>query len=113
MIATEMLTDNSRRFKADLNIGNNGDGAKTAPVKVIARSGGAMEHPCWDLPVVHDFAGMQINKNRIPLDYEHCEEIGYLNKFDTSNGELVCSGAIVPNESNAEDTANTVIVRAT
>lgn len=84
------------RMRARLEVGSNGDGAKSAPVKVVANSGGIVDHWYYG-PQVHDLAGMRV-KSRIPLDWAHDPDntIGYLNKFDTSSGELVCSGAIVP-----------------
>jgi hypothetical protein len=41
---------------------------------------------------------MHVHKSRVPIDYVHDskEVIGYLNKFDTSTGDLVTSGALVP-----------------
>lgn len=77
--------------------GDNGEGAKSAPVKLKARSGGAIEHWYWG-NVVHDFAGMKIAKNRLAIDYVHDpkEIIGYLNKFETEEGDLYASGALVP-----------------
>ena len=77
--------------------GDNGEGAKSAPVKLKARSGGAIEHWYWG-NVVHDFAGMKIGKNRLAIDYVHDpkEIIGYLNKFETEDGDLYASGALVP-----------------
>jgi hypothetical protein len=37
------------------------------------------------------------NKSRIPIDIDHdpTDSIGYLNNFDTSSGDLICSGAVV------------------
>ena len=75
-------------------LGDNGDGAKTAPIRLLARAGRAIEHPYWG-SVVHDFEGMQ-HKSRIPIDYRHDEPIGYVNKFDDASGDLVLSGALVP-----------------
>ena len=81
----------------EFEIGDNGDGAKSAPVKLVARSGKAIEHWFWGR-VVHDLAGMHLHKSRIPIDYVHDskEVIGYLNRFDTESGDLVTSGALVP-----------------
>lgn len=77
--------------------GDNGENAKSAPVKLKARSGGAIEHWYWG-NVIHDFSGMKIGKNRLAIDYVHDpkEIIGYLNKFETENGDLYASGALVP-----------------
>jgi hypothetical protein len=76
--------------------GDNGEDAKTAPIRLVARAGKPIEH--WYFgKVVHDFDGMR-HKNRIPVDYVHSEDevIGYVNKFDASSGDLQLSGALVP-----------------
>jgi outer membrane biosynthesis protein TonB len=41
---------------------------------------------------------MQLRKPRVPIDYVHDakEVVGYLNRFDSSSGDLVTSGALVP-----------------
>jgi hypothetical protein len=79
---------------AEVRFASNGDGAKTAKVQLVARSGEPVYSPYWG-NIVHDFSGMD-HKPRIPIDYEHwSDSIGYLNKFDTSSGDLVCSGALV------------------
>src|SRR5258707_14202728 len=90
-----ILNPNNFRLPAQLKMTSNGDGAKTAKVTVVARTGDAVSSPYWGT-FVHDFAGMT-SKPKIPLDYNHdCDDsIGYLNKFDTSTGDLVCSGLIV------------------
>ena len=81
----------------DFEVGSNGDGAKTAPVRLVARSGQPIEHWFWGR-VVHDMAGMHLHKPRLTIDYVHDskEVIGYLNKFETDTGDLVTSGALVP-----------------
>ena len=81
----------------EFELKDNGEKAKTAPVRLIARSGKAIEHWFWGR-VVHDLAGMHLSKSRIPIDYAHDskEIIGYLNHFDTASGDLVTSGALVP-----------------
>jgi hypothetical protein len=78
-------------------LGDNGDGAKSAPVRLVARSGKAIEHWFWGR-VVHDLAGMHLHKQRIPIDYVHDpkEVIGYLNRFETQTGDLIVQGALVP-----------------
>lgn len=72
-----------------------GADAKAVKVTVTARSGDPVHNPYWG-PIVHDFAGMTV-KPRIPLDYAHdySASIGYLDSFDTSSGDLVCTGEIV------------------
>jgi len=81
----------------EFELGDNGENAKTAPVRLVARSGKAIEHWFWGR-VVHDLAGMHLHKSRVPIDYVHDskEIVGYLNKFDSTSGDLVTSGALVP-----------------
>lgn len=81
----------------EFELKDNGDKAKTAPVRLVARTGKPIEHWFWGR-VVHDLSGMQLSKPRIPIDYVHDskEIIGYLNKFDIASGDLVTSGALVP-----------------
>jgi hypothetical protein len=81
----------------EFEVGDNGPDAKTAPVKLQARSGKPIEHWFWGR-VVHDMAGMQLHKPRLPIDYVHDakEVIGYLNKFEVEDGDLMTSGALVP-----------------
>jgi len=78
-------------------LGDNGDGAKTAPVRLVARSGKPIEHWFWG-NVVHDLAGMHLHKSKLPIDYVHdpAEVIGFLNHFDVESGDLVATGALVP-----------------
>ena len=82
---------------SEFEIGSNGDGAKTAPVKVLARSKEPVNHWYWGR-VVHDMAGMKTHKPRLALDYCHDDDeiIGYLNNFNTEDGSLRASGAITP-----------------
>jgi hypothetical protein len=81
----------------EFEIGDNGENAKTAPVRLVARSGQPIEHWFWGR-IVHDMAGMHLHKSRLPIDYVHDskEVIGYLNRFDTTSGDLITSGALVP-----------------
>lgn len=81
----------------EVELGDNGDGAKSAPVSLVARSGKPIEHSFWGR-VVHDFAGMHLHKSKLTIDYVHDskEVIGYLNKFSAESGDLVTSGALVP-----------------
>jgi len=86
---------------ADPEVGDNGEGAKTAPVRLVARSGKPIEHYYWGR-VVHDMAGMHLSKPRIPIDYCHDtgDVIGFLNRFNTESGDLVVTGALVPFKSS-------------
>lgn len=81
----------------EFELGDNGENAKSAPVKLVARSGKAIEHWFWG-KVVHDLSGMHMHKPRLPIDYVHDskEVIGYLNRFDITSGDLVTAGALVP-----------------
>lgn len=71
--------------------------SKAVPVKLLGRTGKPIAHWYWG-NVVHDMAGMQLHKDSLPIDYCHYadEVLGYLDKFDTSTGDLVASGALVP-----------------
>lgn len=77
--------------------GDNGEEAKTVPLKMVARSGDPIDHWYWGR-VVHDMDGMTMHKQRLPVDYIHDdgEVIGYLNNFSIEDGNLVASGALVP-----------------
>jgi hypothetical protein len=76
---------------------DNGPNAKSAPIKIKARSGGSIDHWYWG-KVVHDLAGMRLHKPRLTVDYAHNESevLGYLNHFDTESGDLIASGALTP-----------------
>lgn len=92
-IPSGALTFSACKFE----LGDNGEGAKSAPIKLQARSGQPIEHWYWG-KVVHDLDGMKLSKSRLPVDYCHYdhEVIGYLNKFDTDTGDLIVGGALVP-----------------
>ena len=114
-------TDNTRSLNAipytacqfaggEVSVGDNGENAKTAPVKIKARSGQPLEHWFWGR-VVHDLAGMRLNKSRLPIDYAHndSEVLGYLNHFDSKSGDLMASGALIPFSDN--DRASEVLFK--
>ncbi len=85
------------RFKiGEFQLSDNGEGGKTAPIRLVARAGKPIDHPYFG-SVVHDFASMD-HKTKIPIDYGHNESeiIGFVNKFDTVDGDLVLSGTVVP-----------------
>lgn len=95
----------------EFSLGDNGETAKTAPIKMSARSGQPLNH--WYFgPIVHDMSGLQLHKDRIPIDYCHddFEVIGYLNKFETKNGDLVATGALTPFK--GDDRATEVIFKS-
>ncbi len=103
----------ARRFAAQFEVGSNGDNAKTAPVKLVARSSEPVDVPCWGR-VAHDLAGMSLVKPRIPLDYCHDDYaiIGYANNFDTATGDLVAGGALVPYSQDPNDKASEVLYKS-
>ncbi len=72
-----------------------GDG-KTTPIKMLARTGDAIEH-WWYGRLVHDLSGMTPHRDKIAIDYCHNETqmLGYLDTFDVSSGDLVVSGELV------------------
>lgn len=80
----------------EFELGDNGEGSKSAPFRMVARSGQPIDHWYWGR-VVHDLSGMR-SKGRIPIDYAHDERevIGYANRFDSESGDLVVGGALVP-----------------
>jgi hypothetical protein len=85
------------RFTASSwELGDNGDEAKTAPFRMVARSGQPIDHWYWGR-IVHDLSGMR-SKSRVPIDYAHsdAEVIGYANHFSHESGDLEVSGALVP-----------------
>lgn len=94
---TKQVPVGACRFDAQLEVGDNGPDSKTAPFKMVARTGDAIEHPYWGR-VVHDLSGMLTHKPRLPIDFNHDpdEVIGYANRFDHSSGDLEVSGALVP-----------------
>lgn len=96
---TEAVPAAALRFTiGEFELGDNGEDSKTAPFRMVARSGQPIEHWYWG-SVVHDLDGVRLNgRNRIPIDYAHDEKevIGYANHFDTGTGDLVATGALVP-----------------
>ncbi len=98
------------KFAADLEMGDNGEGAKTVPIKVKARGAQSVDH--WYFGrMVHDLAGMSLSKPRLAIDYCHREDevMGFANKFDTEGG-LVASGALTPFQE--KDRASEVIFKS-
>lgn len=104
------VPESACQLAASFDMGNNGENAKTAPVKIVALSGKPVSHPFWG-KFVHDLSGMKLRKNRLPIDYIHDdgEVLGYLNRFETDTGELVCSGAMTPFKD--DDTASEIIFK--
>ena len=90
---------------------SNGDDARSTKFRMVARSGRAIEHPYWGR-IVHDLSGMQLERNRVAIDYNHDskEPIGYANKFNIENGNLEVSGALTPVDDT--DAASRVLKQA-
>lgn len=91
------IPESACRFAGgEIEFRENGEGAKTAPIKLKARSGQPIEHWFWG-KVVHDMSGVK-HKQRIAVDYAHNESeiLGYVNHFDTEGGDLQLSGALTP-----------------
>ena len=95
-------------FAAPIEVGNNGDGSKTAPFNILARSSQPIEHWFWG-NVVHDSSGA-FGKDRIPIDYNHDEVIGFANKREVTSEGVRLSGALVSVAEN--DRADTVMKQA-
>lgn len=92
------ITTSDCYFSAELEVGErSSDAAKTAPFRMVARSGQPINHHVWGR-IVHDNSGAQ-HKSRIPIDFNHDanEIIGYANHFNvTEDGDLEVRGALVP-----------------
>jgi hypothetical protein len=97
MPETKNVPRQACRMVSEVQFGDNGAESKTAPIRLLARSGNALDHWFWGR-IVHDLSGMQMHKARLPVDYCHesNEVLGYLNHFDISDGDLVASGALTP-----------------
>lgn len=96
MTLTESLTTS-----AAIRCGDNGPDAKTAPVTIVANTGGVIDYPGFGA-LVFDLASYRPAKSKIPLDLNHdaYSSCGYLNRFDITDEGLVVKGAIVPFESD-------------
>lgn len=93
-VPAEALTLRASRIDPAQWIGEKA--GETSPVELLARTGEPVEHWYWGR-LVHDFAGMVPNGDRVPIDYCHDsgEVLGFLNEFDPSSGDLVTRGALV------------------
>jgi hypothetical protein len=78
-------------------------GSKNRRIRMLARSADPIDHWWWGR-VVHDMAGMKLHKSRLPVDYEHWEPIGFLDKFDASNKGLFVEGELVPTDEPGDRT---------
>ena len=94
-----------------IELGDNGEDAKSAPFRMVARTGDAIDHWFWG-KVVHDLSGMRRHKDRLPIDYAHDdrEVIGYANRFESDSGDLVVQGALVPYKDN--DRASEIVYKS-
>ena len=84
-------------FAAELEFGDNGENATTAPVRMLARSSQPIEHWYWG-NVVHDTNGFNLNgKKRLSIDADHdpSQAIGYANKFEVEPAGLYMGGTII------------------
>ena len=98
MPATKNVPLNAMQLTAGVfTLGDNGEDAKSAPIEMVALSGQPIAHWWWG-QIVHDLSGMNLHKDRLPIDYCHDDEqiLGYLNKFGVDTGKLVASGALTP-----------------
>jgi len=100
-----------RMVVGPFELGDNGEGAKSAPIRMKARTAQPVTHWFWGR-VVHDMAGMRLHKDRLPVDYVHnpSEVIGYLNHFRADADGLEVSGALVPYKES--DRASEIIHKA-
>ena len=98
------------QFRAEIShLGDNGDGAKSAPVRLLARSSKPIEHYYWG-KIAHDVSGFDLaGRERLPIDFDHDtgEAIGYVNKFEATPEGLVLSGALI--STRDDDRADRVI----
>ena len=95
---TKQVPIGATRFNiGEFDLKDNGESAKSAPIKMVARSAKPIEHFFWG-SVVHDLAGMQLHKSSVAIDYIHDSNqiIGYLNHFEVTDEGLVASGALTP-----------------
>jgi len=72
-------------------------GEDTIPVRLLARTAEAVDHPYWGR-IIHDLEGMSIDGDRVPIDNRHDPDqvIGYAEKFERKRAGLFATGALVP-----------------
>ena len=74
-------------------------------VKLVVRTNTPVN--TWFGNIIHDHSGM-FSKKKVPLDWVHdAPLVGFLDKFEISNKEIVCRGEIVSVEEG--DQASTII----
>ncbi len=84
-------------FAAELQLQPADDGeTRIRQGKIVARTGGEAFHWYWGR-CVHDLAGMNLPKPRVPLDYCHnpCDVVGFAEGFDAAGGQLECDASLV------------------
>jgi hypothetical protein len=109
------VSKNSIALLASVEVKTNGESAKTAPISLVARTTTPVSSGDEKIGMcVHDFAGMRVERNRIPVDYCHesSKVIGYANHIEAVGGELMASGALVPYGNDPTDKATEVIYKA-
>jgi len=98
-------------FEGQFEFRSNGEGAKSVPFKMMARTAQPIEHWFWG-KAVHDMDGLNMHKAKLPIDYAHDSNtiLGYANKFNTDENGLTVHGALTP--TSATDKAQEVIDKA-
>ena len=92
----KLLLDPSLWMTGELKLKSNGDHAKSAPVTLVAYTGKAIDYPPFG-KLVFDLSSMR-HKGRVLLDRDHeGDSIGYLNRIEVIDNQLIMSGAITPN----------------
>ena len=94
MSETKQVTKAAFRFTSPLRFERVSGESLTAPISMLARVSEPIDHWYWG-KIVHDFSGMK-HKPTIPVDWEHQQEIGYLDKFNVDDDGLHVGGEIVP-----------------
>jgi len=79
----------------------NADSPDLRPFVMVARSAEPIEHWYWGR-IVHDFDGMQLRKDRCPIDWRHDEtvELGFADAFEVTDDGLQLSGSLIVLEDN-------------
>jgi len=77
------------------------DSPELRPFRMVARSAEPIEHWYWGR-IVHDFDGMQLRKDRCPIDWRHDEtaELGFADSFEVTDDGLQLSGSLIVLEEN-------------
>lgn len=107
-VAGQPIPASAMSLMCEMEFGDNGPEAKSAPVRMLARTF-ALEHPFWG-KIEHDFGGMT-HKAKIPLDFCHDpkELVGYANQFTVGKDGLLLEGALTPYK---DDRASEIIAKS-